>query len=121
MAYLLYGTSESSLIYIGELFAKASRSNKFLTPRERWFDGAKRFKRKALGLFRMKTVKSLEEMAHLLYETSIASSIEEGRKIVPSLNGARIAYGDCEEIAIEEIKNISGEKKYRIDAYSLGL
>ena len=45
----------------------------------------RQFKRKALGPFRKKTIKTLNEMAQLLCSAEIVSSIKEGKEIAPLL------------------------------------
>ncbi|MAG78808.1 hypothetical protein CMI40_00330 [Candidatus Pacearchaeota archaeon] len=44
-----------------------------------------KFKRKALGFFGKETAKTLDEMAQLLYNAKIVSSIEKGKEIIPCL------------------------------------
>ncbi len=104
-------------------FAKASKINKsksrFYEP-ETWEsmkekDGIRRFRRKALGLFKRSAIKSSDEIASLLYETGIASSIEEGKRIVPSLTGADINYGPHSDLCFTEVKNQQGQEKYKIE------
>ncbi len=99
---------------IENIFAKASRKDKFLTEEKRQLDGAKKFKRKALGFFKYKTTKTLDEMAELLYQTGIASSLEEGRIITPSLIDQEIKYSSLNYIEFEEVKDRKGNTKYLI-------
>ena len=111
------------------LFAKASRIDKakagYHTPEE-WngmikLDGAKRFKRRALGLCGWTSVRNLDEMAQLLYSTGVVSSLDEGREITPSLVGREVSYGLYKSIGFSEVENSKGEKKYRIWAYDFSL
>ena len=106
------------------LLARASRldENKmgYLTKEEREkkirINGAKTFKRKSVGWFGRETVKTLDEMAQLLYSTGVVSSLDEGRKITPSLVGGEVRYGLCNTIVFNEVENVQGEKRYRISA-----
>jgi len=102
---------------IANVIARATRRGKFLTEEERQVEGARIFKRKVLGLCGSQSVKTLDEMAQTLYATGIASSVEEGREITPSLMGGRVSYSLCKEIAFDEVTNGEGDKKYRILAY----
>ncbi len=81
-------------------------------------DGAKTFKRKALGLCGMQTVRTLDEMTELLQETGVASSLEEGEKIMQSLKGKEVSYGLCKVLSFDEVEDSSGKKAYRIFAYT---
>ncbi|MBX4196509.1 hypothetical protein KW805_02895 [Candidatus Pacearchaeota archaeon] len=105
------------------LFARASKINEdtkgYFTSEKlasmRKFDGPKRFKRKALGLCGSDAVKSLDEMAQLLYETGIASSQEEGREITPSLVGKKVYYDSNNDyLTFESVQSTTGAKAYRI-------
>ena len=111
-----------------KLFAKASRldENKmgYLT-KEEWeakkkINGAKTFKRKAVGLCGGKAIKTLDEMAQLLYSTGVVSSLDKGREITPSLVGGKVSYGLYKRIEFSEVENSQGEKRYRIWAYDFG-
>ena len=119
------------------LFAKASRLDKskqgYLTE-DQWderikLDGAKRFKRRAMGLCRLSSIKSLEEMAQLLYQTGIASSVEEGREITPSLEGKFVKYADSGILDInlilplgylgfKAVINSENQRKYKLYTFS---
>ncbi len=106
---------------IAKLFAKASKADKtkfgYITSeeleRKLKLDGAKTFKRKALGFCGFKTVKSLEQLGRLLYETGIVNSVEEGKGLVPSLVGKSIPY-NCRAVAFDEVFNSKHEKAYKI-------
>mgnify|MGYP001566310081 CR=1 FL=1 len=113
---------------IGNLFAKASKLDeskmgylgKWEWEAKKKIDGAKRFKRKALGLCGLSSVKSLEKMAQLLYDTGVVSSVEEGRELTPSLVGKSIIYSDSNirpiggELGFEEVRNSEGQVSYRL-------
>ena len=82
-------------------------------------DGVKRFKRRALGFFRLSGVKSSDEMAKLLYETRIAHSVEEGRKITPTLAGKSFPYSTNlaydRELNIQRVAGCSkGHEMYKL-------
>ncbi len=109
---------------IRALFAKASRirKNESFKSDERQYiglenrredDGIKRFKRRALGLCGRKTTKSLDEIAQILVDIGIVSSMQEGKDLVPSLSGLRLEYGNefftlCNYIDILPKLNSSG-------------
>ena len=116
---------------IEDIFAKASRLDESkkgsLTEKEwnqeRRLNGAKRFKRKALGLCGSSSVKSLEEMARLLYETGVVSSVKEGQELTPTLVGKSITYSDSTyilkvELGFEEIKNSKDQRAYRVYTFA---
>ena len=109
------------------LFAKASRIDKakagYHTPEE-WngmikLDGAKRFKRRALGLCGWTSVRNLDEMAQLLYSTGVVSSLDEGKKILPYLINEKVIYdsdssGNKKVIFFEEYITDEEKKEYMI-------
>lgn len=116
---------------VEELFARASRikPKKYIPTGEfqlrRAQDGAKRFKRIALGLGGLfeiggSVVKGLDEMAELFCKSGIASSVDEGRRITVALaeGNASIEYGLCSGIVFEEVKNGFGERRYRVRVYA---
>ena len=76
----------------------------------------KRFKRRALGMFRWSTEIRLEEVAQLLYQTGIASSVSRGREIAPGLAGKRVSYGFCKELDFDIVRYGSGSVSFRIRA-----
>jgi hypothetical protein len=84
-----------------ELFKKISKleesyianHEKIYFEYDKLINGVKQFKRKTLGFFRFKVFKNLEEMGKILYELGMASSIQEGKNLAPSLDGTRITYG----------------------------
>ncbi len=100
--------------------------DRFLTRKEREMEGARILKRKLsegtrilkrklLGLCGSQSIKTLEEIAQVLHSTGIASSLEEGKSIVPSLVGKRINYGKgLAAIEFEEVEDGKGNKKYRV-------
>jgi len=116
--------------YLRELFAKAGKPDgKYRTDEEQFDylsgDGAQRFKRKALGLCGFRSIKSLDEVAELLTETGIVSSVEEGKQTVPKIVKANNLHSHaierrslCTYLGFEEVKNESGDVKYRITAWT---
>ena len=120
---------------IENLFAKASRlcesQQGYLTESEwnhkRRINGAKIFKRKALGLCGLSSVKSLEEMAQLLCETGVVSSVEEGKELTPSLVDKSITYSNPfsfpptpigGELGFSRVRNSNGQEAYRIYVFA---
>jgi len=124
---------------ISDIFAKASKliyKNEGFHTREEWtkrkekfeelrgIDGAKVFKRRALGLCGEKSVKSLDEIAMILSEIGVTSSLEEGRLLVPSLVNLNIKYWEIisypnrptsrKSIVLEKVFNESNQENYRI-------
>ena len=114
-----------------EIFCKASRFKvkKPLTQKELedkvLFDGFKKFRAEAFGFFgfghffKNYVTKSLEEMGQLLYKTGSASSIEEGKKLVPSLVDQEFRYFENHEhgyvrMSFDEVITPQGEVEYRI-------
>ena len=122
-------TSESARTYLETLFVKAGKPDgRYRTDEEQVTflseNGAQRFKRKALGLCGRTTLKSLDEVAQLLVDTNIAQSIEEARQYVPKivqaneLHSHAINRGGLGYMAFDEIKNPSGDVKYKITAWT---
>lgn len=107
---------------IDELFRQASKIKDDSTRTreellvERRNDGAKRFIRKAFGFFGNSAVKSLDEMARLLYETGMVSSEEEGRQEMPSFAGKAFCYGR-KTLGISEMQDGRGNRVYEIFAF----
>jgi hypothetical protein len=89
---------------LGDLFAQVSIAHErdlertlLKHPEEEWryimyVRGAKIFKRIALGIFGHTTVKTLDEMAKLLYETGMADTRDDAVNLAPYLNGAKVEY-----------------------------
>ena len=106
---------------IESLFARATDNDKFLNEKKRQIEGIKRFRREIFGLSRLwlggKSVKTLDEMGQILYNIGMASSVEEGREITPSLMIGRIEYGLGKGLVLEEVKNRKGDTKYSIQDY----
>ena len=98
------------------ILARAARKDLFLTEKARRQLGIETFRKKVLPwAFREKqTLKTLDEMAQILYDTGIASSIKEGRDITPSLIGKSVQYGIGNEIGFDEISDGKDNKKYKI-------
>ncbi len=85
---------EDEIQTINKMFAKASKLNAcFATEnerdkfeKERIRDGISRFGSRVLGFFRNKTLKTPKELGTILYNLGMVSSVEEGIKVVPSLD-----------------------------------
>ena len=118
-----------SLINIEEIFAGVTQkevSKKGHYTAEEWeeiksTEGAKRFKNKALGFFKFSAIKTLDEMARLLYETGVVPSSEEGKKLTPKLDGKSIRYSDMpfwEELGFEKVTDRHGKEAYKIYKFS---
>ncbi len=107
---------------IEKLFAKASDIDKEkygYMEKEEWDnilsrEGAKIVKRKLLGICGKETIKTLEQTAKVLYETGIVSSLEEGREIVPQLDGVDLLYSSSKIISFKKVINGRGQESYRI-------
>ena len=100
---------------ISKLFSKASKKKKQLTEDERIEDGIKTFQRKAMGFFHSTTVKTSDELAKLLYDADITSSIEDGKKLIPKL----VEYGDfggVYGISFGKVRDKDREPSYKINA-----
>lgn len=104
-------------IELANLFAKAARKDKFMTEEERQRNGARIFKKQILGRFGNRAVKTLDEMAQLLYDTGIVSSLKEGRELTPSIMGGRVIYGSG-DIVFEEVRDEKGNIRYRTTDYN---
>ncbi len=80
--------------------------------------GARRFRRKALGLWRSHARKTLDEFAEILVNTQIASSLSEAREIVPKIVKANSLYGiflgQEKSLAFKEVKDEKGNIEYEI-------
>jgi hypothetical protein len=115
---------------LANIFANASRlkkskKNLHLT-QEEWnkmksMNGARIFKKKVLGIFKSETIKSLDEVAKLLYETGVVPSIEKGKEIVPALDGKYVPYSNYryDNLAFEGFENKDGQKLCKIFKYDI--
>jgi len=102
------------------LFARAfTKENVFLNLEERQIIGARIFKRKALGLCGYQVIKTLDEMAQLLCDTSIVSSIDEGKTLTPLIMGGKVSYvsGGGRGLVFDQVKDGKGNIGYSIRAY----
>jgi len=109
-------TGNMDQIKIANILARATRKGRFLTEAERRSEGAETFKRKVLGLCGSQSVKTLDEMAQTLYATGVASSIEEGREIVPTLIGT-VRYNKWKGLSFDEVTDGEGSKRYRVSDF----
>jgi hypothetical protein len=104
------------------LFAKVSRLNekkhRYLTESDWSRERLKTFKRKALGPCGSQSIKSLDEMAQLLLDTGIAKSLDEGRELTPSLDGARVPYEVFSYLCFDEVRDTNKNKAYRIEIWT---
>lgn len=123
-------TAEDARRYLRTLFTKAGRPDgRYRTDEEQFDylsrDGAQRFKRRALGLCRNQTIKSLDEVAQLLVETGITPTLEEAYQTVPKiaqaseLHSHAINRGGLRYMDFLEVKDSSKNVKYRITAWSV--
>ncbi len=103
---------------LNQLFAKAARADIFMSVDERQMAGAMKFKREALGFCRSQSIKTLDEMAQLFYNTNIVSSVEEGKKIIPLIIGKTVKYSLDDNITFNELTDGKGNIKYRIHTFS---
>ena len=112
--YVLF-TPERAREYLIQLFGRAGKGYGPVR-------GAQIFKRKALGLCGHTTIKSLDEISEILVEIGIASSLDEGRTIVPEIIGATrernmyIDWGMAKHMKVEEAQD--GRNGVRITAWS---
>jgi hypothetical protein len=117
--------TNSDIKTIERIFAKASGLNgksvskceKNLFERRCIEEGANQFIKRALG-FKRKTIKTANEMGTILYQTGMALSVEEGKRIAPSLDYLRLYCGTCsflrqKILCIDKIEN-QGEEIYKI-------
>jgi len=81
---------------------------------------AKIFKRKALGFFGFQSIKTLDEMAQLLYNAGVVSSLDEGKEITPLIKDGSVIYGSFlfKELDFATLKDGKGNTKYKISVYS---
>ena len=118
-------TSETAKEYLTKLFVRAGRLDgiyrtdeenlKFLSE-----SGAQIFKRRSLGLCGHSSVKSLDEVSGILVEIGIASSVSEGRELVPKIAQAsklhqQIRRGGMKYLTFNEVRN-ERNTGYRITA-----
>ena len=116
------------------LFARAYKeelhtSKEFYTPQE-WILiededrktrarlGAKKFKRKVLGFSGTIVIKNLEDLAKDLFEVGAVESLEEGKVLVPYLDGAEVEYSTfimSKRMKFNKVTNQQGEEKYKVE------
>lgn len=109
---------------IREIFARASKldeSKKDKYSSQEWDqmkvrDGAKRFKRKIMGICGTSTVKSLDEVAQTLHELGAVSSIGEGRQIMSPIMRDGLIYYECYRcFEFSPRKSSEDQEVYRIE------
>lgn len=95
------------------LIGKAA-GDEFMTEGARHLAGAAVLKRKALGSWGHSSIKTLDEMAQLLCDAKIASSLAEGKTITPLIIDQPIKYDSAlsRGIIIDEMSDGNGNKKY---------
>ena len=121
---------ENQEIY--SLMAKVSKKRGPMSEDERKYHGFKRFRRKAFSILDMthlfgcsyfdgirffgsfRTEKTLDEMAKLLHETGIASSLGEGREMVPEIVGCKLSLG-CDTLTVEKANHGDNNEKYMME------
>ena len=91
--------------------------------KERWnelrrADGARNLKMTALGWFGRKKLVSEEEVARTLCKVGIASSVEEGKKLIPYFTQSRIYYSDGRFVShyleIDGLQDNEGRPAYTV-------
>ena len=114
--------------YLYELFSRAAKhDSEYRTEikerdyqRELVQQGARNFKRRALGLCGSESTKTLDGVAELLLETKIAGTIVEARNLVTGIVSANvisnkgIPLGYGKYLLFQKIKNSDEYEKYRI-------
>ena len=92
----------------------------------RFEDNALEFKRKALGSRGTRVIKTLDEVAQLLYETGVVPSLDDGRKAAPLFDGKTFYYRRDNssphiqgEISFGKVKDVNEQIHYLITATSL--
>ena len=120
----------NAIDYLRTVFAKAGKPDKKYRTEEAQFnflceDGAQRFKRRALGLCGAITRKSLDEVAQLLVDTNIASTMEEAKQTVPKIAEANqlhlhaVNRGGLRYLSILEVINYTNTNvRYEISAWA---
>jgi len=104
---------------------KREESIKSILEQRLEYDGVKNFKRRALGLCGRSTIKTPDQMAQLLYDVGIVSSIDEAREIVPLLKGKEAFYmrtskfmqefaSTFPHLYFDELRDYSGNVSYKI-------
>jgi len=103
---------------------KSLLGNASFMTKEQWeelrtYDGTKRLKQRlGLGFFKRVCTITLEDFAQVLNEIGVASSLEEGKKIIPLFNNELLDYesnaGIWSGLRFSEVENIKGEKCYRV-------
>ena len=83
-------------------------------------DGAKRFKRKALGVCGHERVVSLDDFAEILVNAEIASSIEEAKSLVPGIVEAYVIKYNGQSLTFVGVSNLVGDTRYKISHYNFG-
>ncbi len=107
-------TTQDIYARIGKVSKKEKPSlslEKFLKSKS--CDEAKRFKRKALGFFGWKKSKSPNEMVSILYDLGMVSSMEEGKRVLPSLRNHLYYYTPSIAVGIQYYAPL-GKEEYVI-------
>ena len=116
------------------VLSQAARKDRFFTEAEKVQNGALRIKEEIFGRWGLEglnfgafifggphriTFRTLDQMAQTLYNLGAASSMEEGKEIMPLFmrenNGKKIEYDYGKAICITELTNGGGAKKYKIE------
>ena len=100
------------------LLRMASRKSGSLNKDEQQRDGAKRLKRRALGFCGWSSRKTLSEMAKILYDVGMVSSVEKGMEIVPNFNGLNMDYSHCFGLSINRVSDNLENEVYRVCVFS---
>jgi len=112
-----------SLEKIGRFFVDASTLNRRGADKyspEEWErrqeeSGVKHFKRRVLGFCGSKTIKTVDEVADVLYDIGIVQTIKDGRALIPNICNKLLAYGE-KALYLERVGNPNGQMDVRISS-----
>jgi len=124
-------TQENARKYLENLFAKAGKHDRrYKTPEEELqhlaLDGARRFKKHALGFLHNTTIKSLDELAELLLMNNMAPTAEEAQEIISRIIEANALVpraiklndlGSDKYLFFEKINNSDKTNSYRVSIW----
>ncbi len=111
-----------SYLEIIDLFIKASRLTdddlmglSYTNARKRKLrEAGIRFKRKAVGFCGKETLKTLEELSQVVYDTGLASSEHEARELIQHFLWHRIVYDYNAALKLSSTRDSSGNRVYRV-------
>lgn len=79
--------------------------------------GAKKLKEALFGFGGKKKIKSLDEMAEILVDCGVCTSLEDGKKMIPQFYGQNISYGKG-HMSFERVEGVRGDEGIRVERYS---